>query len=220
MTYKERLDRHLEYDWFKYVLILILSVVLWWFLYDTVTKPKDFETLHIFALTSSIENEREQYEKSFFSAMDAKNDHTILDFSFETNSPTGNRIGEVILARAMVADIFIVSEAYVKNYAHYGFLPLEDGLLTSYGLGGLNYYESEEGIKYALDLSDFSKIHDIFPDFEYTITQNGEEITYSKIYLAFLQSSNNIGAYSKSKNSVATNDQAFVAAAEFVKLYA
>lgn len=44
---KERLNNHLEYDWFKYILFILAAIFLWVFIYSVLDKAKDYQKLDI-----------------------------------------------------------------------------------------------------------------------------------------------------------------------------
>ncbi|HHW89540.1 MAG TPA: hypothetical protein GX745_01370 [Clostridiales bacterium] len=79
---RERLNNHLEYDWFKYILFILAAVFLWVFIYSMLDKAKDYQKLDIF-VTVPISNEKAQeFETDFIEYLNALDDKTVKEVNF------------------------------------------------------------------------------------------------------------------------------------------
>ena len=55
---RQRIDAHLEYDWFKYILILLATIALWIFVFQMINQSREYETIGIFAAVGEAHDGR------------------------------------------------------------------------------------------------------------------------------------------------------------------
>lgn len=51
----KKITEHLEYSWWKYLLVLVLPIVLWCSIFDVMARPKDDERLNILYLGTDLD---------------------------------------------------------------------------------------------------------------------------------------------------------------------
>lgn len=120
---KKRISDHLEYDWFKYVLILLASVFIMYFVFDMINKDKDYEELNIFITAySSEEAKKTEFNNNFMVNMNTKMDKDI--FGEDVIRSTSLNVHSVLekeyytLLRSqgeVTSDILIIGKSEMEN---------------------------------------------------------------------------------------------------------
>lgn len=220
---KKRLNDHLEYDWFKYVIILIVSIVLGYFIFSQINANRDYETVDIFVSTyATYEN---KYESKTMQAMqdemDAKyGEHVIRQLSINAQDPLSNEYSTLFSTQGTISsDILIVGERMLKNVG-LGYVPLTDELLTKYllpdgvNIGDLEYYEHEnettkQKTRLGIRVDTFAKMGGKSGVFEFDYKQiesykekykdvtDPELLPDTKFYMVLNPNSLSIGEYGK-----------------------
>lgn len=162
----KRINDHLEYDWYKYLIILIVGIVLFYFIFSQINRTRDYEDVNIFVTCyDSGENgfaSRVQREMNASTYDSARYGEAVLrSITFEPQDPLSETYGTMLQTHGMVSsDILIVGKSYLEGVGA-GFVELTDELLNDYLL--------PKGLRDANDV-----VYDIeIDDLEYFTYVNG-----------------------------------------------
>lgn len=217
---KKRISVHLEYDWLKYIAILIASIFVWYFVFMQINVTRDFEKIEVFF--SQYSTEGPDLSTDFISELNASGDDVIREVSVNYQSPRSTQTyGTLFQANQMTADIMILPKKYMKNFAlyfrewtdefaEYLFTP-DEGENFAFDPASLEYYtfETEDaaytqyngrrcGIRIdnlpgiAIENSPFA--------FDYKkLDPETKEDNDTEFYLVICSSATNLGKYSKNE---------------------
>lgn len=202
---KKRINEHLEYDWFKYLLILIALVALTVFACKQINRSRDYEDFNIFVACYSYGND--DFENIVLTEMNTE--------SYDKSKYGDSFLREVILDKTLLgsqefSQLFqtkglISSDALVLNKLHTSanaasFLALTDEVLAliipdGKSVDDFTYIEREvngERVRYGIDISSFSKL-----PFNIVKGSTDEEASEEdeKFYLVINPRSANIGSF-------------------------
>ena len=120
-----RLSSHLYYHWWKYVLLAVLSIVIWTAVFDTLARPARNEKVGILFFGDSLDVTALHADLS--AVMD---DLTQQEVSYVDVSQTFadyEHLGQLLTARTYDYDLLVLSAEQVDKLSAYGFfLPLPD----------------------------------------------------------------------------------------------
>ncbi len=217
---KKRISVHLEYDWLKYILILLASIFVWYFVFMQINVNRDFEKIEVFFTQYSMEGPN--LSADFLTELNASGDDVIRDVTINYQSPLSEQTYPTLFqANSQTADIMVVGESYMRSYGlwfreltpefvSYMLTP-EAGENHSFDSSSLEYYEystDDEDLKryegrrcgiridnlpgIAIDNSPFA--------FDYKkLVPDSETETDEKFYLVICSSATNIGKYSSNE---------------------
>lgn len=149
----KRINDHLEYDWYKYLIILIAIVVVFYFVFSQINRTRDYEDVAIFvSCYASDANRFEERVKTQMGTQSYKEasaskygDDVLREISIETQDPLSSTYGTMLQTHGMVSsDILIVSKSVLGGYGN-GFVQLTDELLEDYLLPDVADEEAEGG---------------------------------------------------------------------------
>jgi hypothetical protein len=81
----ERLNNHLEYDWFKYIIFIIVSIFLWFLVYSMLDKIKDHQRIDFFVTVSVSGQKTLEFEADFIEYLKNLDDDSIKEVNFNYN---------------------------------------------------------------------------------------------------------------------------------------
>ena len=120
-----RLFSHLHYHWWKYVLLSVLSIMIWSAVFDTLAKPAKNEkvgivffgdALDVTALHTDLSAVIDDLTQQEIACVDVS--QTFADYA---------HLGQILMARTYDCDLLILSAEQVDKLSAYGFfLPLPD----------------------------------------------------------------------------------------------
>lgn len=181
----KRINDHLEYDWYKYLIILIAVIVVFYFIFSQINSTRDYEDVAIFVSCYASDNNgfeervKTQMGTTTYRKESAPRygDDVLRTISIETQNPLSNTYGTMLQTHGMVtSDILVVGKKVLDGYGG-GFVRLTDELLEDYLLpyvedesveGGkrkmrideLEYYERElatgEKMRVGIKVSSFT----------------------------------------------------------------
>lgn len=115
---KKRISVHFEYDWLKYIAILIVSIFVWYFVFMQINVTRDFEKIEVFF--SQYSTEGPDLSTDFINEMNAAGDDVIRDVNVNYQSPkSAETYGTLFQANQLTADIMILPKKYMENFALY-----------------------------------------------------------------------------------------------------
>lgn len=207
---KKRFNDQMEYDWFKYVLIIIVSIVVWIFVFQQINASKDFETIHLFVTAYDYKVESTgDFTDTVKNRFEAAGDDTIREMSLEHQSPQSSEYNTLLQTHGYVtSDILVIGKSQME-FAAGGFLELT-GEVLSYMIpedyepqfyvmtvDGVDYRRGIRVDKAALPGID--RIFEFNPQGEVPDpVPEGEEYKYdTEFYLVINPKSANIGKFGK-----------------------
>lgn len=123
---KNRILRHLEYDWFKYLLLIALSVFVWYMVFMEINHSRTFERVEVFF--ACYDDGSENLGGGFKDWLYSHGDTVTREVNVTYRSPADNAYGEFYVASSTTADVFIIpKESLAVNPL--AFLELTDDIL-------------------------------------------------------------------------------------------
>lgn len=133
---KERLNNHLEYDWFKYVLIILVAVVAFIFIFQQINGDRENETLQVFA--SCYEYRGGDFAVDAREIINADNERdgngktAIRSLVVEPQNPQSDEYGTLLQTHGDVtSDILIVGKTYMESLYQYSMLTWDDEVIAA-----------------------------------------------------------------------------------------
>ncbi len=237
---KKRINDHLEYDWYKYLILLIVSVVACYFIFSQINRTRDYEDVTLFVSCYEAKNNdfsgrimpemetatyREQYQSTF-------GENVLREVAIETQDPLGENYGTMFQTHGMVtSDILVIGKTTLANSGR--FVDLTDELLTNYLLpegmeiDDFEYFELElsSGQKVRTGIKVSNLVHMPFvydwnkvPSYKEKYGELEEDKQPdTEFYLVLNPSGVNIGKFGKKAKP--QNAQALFCANRFLKYY-
>lgn len=243
---KKRINDHLEYDWFKYILILIVGIVLWVFVYGQIERDRDYETIDIF-ISAYASYENQYVDKTYLAmanAMDSKYGQDVIrSLNLNVQNPLGNEYGTLLMTQGNESsDVLILGDKLLQEGAMRGYIELTDELLNDYLLpdvlvGGKQltiddleyiYYEAPDGTRtrHGIRVDTFAKMSGTqgaafetnYKNVEaYKEKDFGENLPDTTFYLVLNPKSVSLGKFGK--KSEPQNAQALFCVQKFIEYY-
>lgn len=214
---KERVANHLEYDWFKYLLILVASIALFVFVFIMINKTRDVEDIRVFA--SAYAKKEYAFSGKAMQALQSGGDNRIREVELNYyDVKDSSYIMQLQSNGVMSSDILIVGETVLKQFGS-GLLTLNDEILARMLPDGFipELYRDESGAARAVRVDTLKNVSEALVfSYEGEKPDDAEEddFTYdTKFYLAVNAKSKNIGEYGT--KGVAGNYQTFTVASTF-----
>lgn len=79
---KERLNNHLEYDWFKYIIFILIAIFLWYFIYSMLDKIKDYQKIDFFVMVGVSNEKTKEFETDFVNYLNGLGDDSVKEVNF------------------------------------------------------------------------------------------------------------------------------------------
>ncbi len=141
---KKRISIHLEYDWLKYLLILVASIVLWYFVFYQINLTRDFEKVDVFF--TCYGNSTPSIEKEFLDVLVSENDDYIREVNINFQSPDNEYYSQLYTSHGYVADVLIIPKYYMDNNGFF-FKEWTDEFIE-------DLFTPAEGEEFTVDISD------------------------------------------------------------------
>ena len=234
---KKRITDHLEYDWYKYLIFVIVGIVAVVFIFQQINRNKDDEDFAIFFTAYSARENT--YVSDLFGEFDSEDydaetygPNIFREISVEFQSPESNEYGTLFSTHGQVtSDVVIVRKSYFASadesgaetyFSAMGYLELTDEILALLGVDDKTNspYEfmcvNSDGKRVNVG-DEGGRIFGIRIDNLSKIggiaqlskeTAEGEEPAESEFFLYILRDGSNIGPYGK-KNKKPENKQTF-----------
>ena len=122
---------HFEYDWLKYVLVILASIFLCYFLFTQINATRESEKLDIFFATYKSYLSEETFESEIKNAVNKDAKNKIRDVNITFADPLDSDYGSTSTSNAYTADIMILSESDMKDYGHW-FVELTPEILAEF----------------------------------------------------------------------------------------
>ena len=217
---KKRISLHFEYDWLKYVLVLLASILIFYLVYWQINVTREFEKLDIYFSTYQ-NNNGTKLSDEFKAHLSSKGDDIIRDVNISYQDPATSTYGALTTTNSYTSDIMILTEKDMKLYG-YDYVEINDDIWSECVPDGMEVerfvFTSEEvelaqfnGKTYGIRIDNLKKLDNsvhkanapfIF-DLRHIIPEDemeGFEAYDTKFYLTINPNSVNIGKYGKDKN--------------------
>lgn len=136
---KKRIAIHFEYDWLKYVLVILASIFVWYLVFMQINITREFERFDIFV---ACYDHNGTLSSDFKSKLESDGDTVIRDVNVNFQSPVNEYYGQLFTSAGFTSDILIIPKSNMEVYADW-FLELDDvidGYVPDELKGELDYY--------------------------------------------------------------------------------
>ena len=143
-----KLSAHLQYSWWKYVLLAVVSVMLWTAVFDTLGRPAKNEKVGIVFFGDSLDVTA--LHADLTDAVDGLTQQEIDYIDISQTFADHEHLGQILMARTYDCDLLILPAELVDGLSAYGFfMPLPESLQST------NTYTQEkdgETLAYGLEI--------------------------------------------------------------------
>ena len=144
----DRWTTHLHYHWWKYVLLISISVMLWSWVFDTLAKPAKSEKIGIVFFGEGLDTQA--LHADLWAAMDDLTQQEIRFVDVSQTFADRDHLGQILMARTYDSDLLILPAELVDNLSAYGFfMPLEN---VPKGIATYSQKKGGESVVYGLEI--------------------------------------------------------------------
>lgn len=104
---------HLQYHWWKYVAVLIVSVILWCSVFNTLAKPAQNECLNILFVGEDINTEH--MKETVEAKLVHLTDQDVKQIKVSQLSISGQDLLQVLQSRFYEYDLVIISQSHMQD---------------------------------------------------------------------------------------------------------
>ncbi len=216
---KKRAAIHFEYDWLKYVLILLASILVFYIIYWQINVTREFEKLDIYFSTYQ-NNNGNALSEGFKQKLSESGDDVIRDVNISYSDPSTTTYAMLTTTNSYTSDIMVLTETDMKNQAH-NYVEFTEEIWAECVPSDMEVeryvYQSEDdvlahlnGKTFGIRIDNLKKLDNskvVHPAFVFDIStiipedeMAGYEAYDTKFYMTINPNSVNIGAYGKDKN--------------------
>lgn len=124
---RERVSRHFEYDWLKYVAILVASVFLWVVVFMQINVNRSYEQLSVFVGCYHCDDS--SIGDDFLGVKQSEDGNTLREVTINLYYPTDSETyNNALISYYMTCDVMIVGTADISGSV-YNFIELTDDLI-------------------------------------------------------------------------------------------
>ncbi len=134
---------HLQYSWWKYLLVIILPIILWCSVFDVLAKPKDNERLHILFLGDGLD--AVALQGALEEQLPQLTQQKIKEVKVTTEYAAGEIYGQKMTTYSYEFDLIIVSQSFMRDNTGQFFRRIPMGGLPGYEKVKLHEEFVEEG---------------------------------------------------------------------------
>ena len=141
-----QVSTHLHYHWWKYILLIVISIAVWTSVFDMLAKPEKNEQVGIVLFGDGLDVPA--LHADLWAAKDSLTQQKITLIDVSQTFADYEHLGAILMARAYDCDLLILSADQMDMLSAYGFfMPLpdrwqdipkysqeKDGTPTAYGL--------------------------------------------------------------------------------------
>lgn len=99
--------RHLQYNWWKYLLVVLLPIIIWLTVFEQMAKPANNARLHVLYVGKGLDSQSLQQELTHQLTQMSK--QVLQEITVTQVSPTGISYTEYLTARCFDYDLLILS---------------------------------------------------------------------------------------------------------------
>ena len=104
---------HLQYSWWKYLLVILLPILLWCSVFDVLAKPKENERLHILFVGNDLD--AVSLQQTLEEAIPTLTDQKIKEVKVVTELAAGEIYGQKMTTYSYEFDLIIVSQSFMRD---------------------------------------------------------------------------------------------------------
>lgn len=134
---------HLQYSWWKYLLVILLPILLWCSVFDVLAKPKDNERLHILFVGDGLD--AVSLKQTLEEALPDLTQQEIKEVKVTTEYAAGELYGRKMTTYSYEFDLIIVSQSFMRDNTGQFFRRLPMDGLPGYEQGKLYTEKVEDG---------------------------------------------------------------------------
>lgn len=124
---KTGISTHLHYNWWKYVLLTVVSVLIWTSVFDTLAKPAKNEKVGIVFFGEGLDTAA--LHADLTAAMGDLTEQKISYVDISQTFADNAHLGQLLMARINDCDLLILPAQLVDNLSAYGFFtPIPENL--------------------------------------------------------------------------------------------
>ena len=134
---------HLQYSWWKYLMVILLPILLWCSVFDVLAKPKDNERLHILFVGDGLD--AIALRQTLEEALPDLTQQEIKEVKVTTDYAAGEIYGQKLTTYSYEFDLIIVSQSFMRDNTGQFFRRLPMDGLPGYEQGKLYTEKVEDG---------------------------------------------------------------------------
>ena len=157
---------HLQYNWWKYLIVVLIPILLWTTVFYMVARPKDNEKLHVLFLGDDLDVKALQ--QALEETIPAMTDQEIKEIKVVAEYVTDEIYGQKMTSYSYEFDLIIVSQPFMAKNTGQFFRRLPMGGLPGYETEKLHMELVEEG--------------DYLAPFGFVLWEPGVENGFSQFY--------------------------------------
>lgn len=125
------MKRYLQYNWWKYLAIILLPIFLWCSVFDALAQPKKNETLHILYVGENLDTAALQ--QALRDALPEMTEQNIREVTVTQSVPNGISYFDFLTAQCISNDIILISQSYCQENTGQGaFARLPQALIDTF----------------------------------------------------------------------------------------
>lgn len=107
------MKRHFQYNWYKYLAVILLPILLWCFLFNLLSKPQSREQVRILFVGESLDVA--SLQKDLQSALPTLSAQPLKEITVTQAVPGALSFHEFLISQSFRYDILILSEAWMQE---------------------------------------------------------------------------------------------------------
>lgn len=104
---------HLQYNWWKYVLVILVPILLWCTVFDALAKPKDNERLNILFVGDGLD--AITLQETLEEVIPAATQQNIKDIRVVSEYIAGEIYGQKLTTVSYEFDLIIVTQSFMRD---------------------------------------------------------------------------------------------------------
>lgn len=125
------MKRHLQYNWWKYIAILLLSVILWTTVFDILKTPRPEEQVNVLYIGQKLDTDALQQQLQ--QVLPTLTKQPLKKIAVDTELPANSQFSSVLGARLHSYDIILIEAPYMQdNIGQNIFVRLTEPLIAQF----------------------------------------------------------------------------------------
>ena len=125
---KKRILQHFEYDWVKYLVVILVCIFGWYFIFMEININREFEVINVFF--TCYDTNDTKLGSEFEDYLEEKGDTVIRDVRIAYKDPMLGGYSQLLTAEGFIDDVIILSKEDLFAYS-VQFVPIEDEVLEA-----------------------------------------------------------------------------------------
>lgn len=107
------MKRHLQYNWWKYIAIFLLSVIVWTSVFDAMQAPRPDEQVNVLYIGQSLDAAALQQQLQ--QVLPTLTEQPLKKIAVETELPADSQFSSVLSARLHSYDVILIEAPYMQD---------------------------------------------------------------------------------------------------------